>query len=399
MDKKKVFVTTSFRNCQMNNYLTAQISQFAGLNDCEVVDSAEASDYIVVTTCGFDQPREDHSRDMITQLANEHPGKKVVVSGCLPGIAPDFNKGLDNVIPINTDQLHGFDKLFEAKVAIKTVKPNVIEDIPRHGPKGLFNIEISKGCTNRCTFCVIWKTKGRLHSKSINDIVAEIEDGLKRGYDRFCFLSDNVSLYGIDLRIDLADLLNRVGEIEGDFKVMLYYAHPRQFAPLYPKITKAAMDRICYLDLPFQSGSQALLKEMKRDYIPSDVVALAKQIKREHPDVVLASHFIIGFPGETMEDFFETLSCAQYFDQVTFFPYSDRAGTVAAKMTNHVSQQELDQRTEIVSQFVKGNPRMQLMEPNVGAGEHLDESKPIAGQFVAGKLMMQVVQPAQSAGH
>src|SRR5262245_1256402 len=190
MDKKKVFVPSSFRNCQMNNYLTAQISQFAGLNDCEVVDSAESSDYIVVTTCGFDQPREDHSVSMITQLAKDFPDKKVVVSGCLPGIAPGFNKGLDNVIQLNTDKLQQFDTLFDAKVAIKTIKPNVIDDMISHGPKGLFNVEISKGCTNRCTFCVIWKTKGRFASKPIDDIVAEIEDGLRRGYDRFCFLSD-----------------------------------------------------------------------------------------------------------------------------------------------------------------------------------------------------------------
>lgn len=397
MDKKKVFVTTSFRNCQMNNYLTAQISQFAGLNDCDVVESVEECDYVVVTTCGFDQPREDHSRSMIEQYSKQYPGKKVVVSGCLPGIAPKFHEGMDNVIPINTDQLHGFDKLFNAKIPIKSIKPNVIDDIPAHGPKGLFNVEISKGCTNRCTYCVIWKTKGRLNSKPINEIVAEIEDGLKRGFDRFCFLSDNVSLYGIDLRIDLADLLNRVGEIEGDFKVMLYYAHPQQFAPLYPKITKAAMEKVCYLDLPLQSGSKTLLQSMKRDYEPDQVIALASQIKKENPDLVLASHFIVGFPGETMDDFFETLAAAKYFDQVTFFPYSDRAGTVAEKMTTHVSDREMSQRCEIVSQFIKGNPRMQLMEPTVGASDN-DPMISAPMHIVENKVMMQFVkeQPARS---
>jgi tRNA-2-methylthio-N6-dimethylallyladenosine synthase len=389
MDKKKVFVTTSFRNCQMNNYLTARISQFAGLNDCDVVDSPEKSDYIVVTTCGFDQPREDHSRSMITQLAQDFPDKKVVVSGCLPGIAPEFHQGLGNVIPINTDQLHGFDSLFDAKIQIKTVKPNVISDVPAHGPQGLFNIEISTGCTNRCTFCVIWKTKGRLTSKPIDDIVAEIEDGIRRGYDRFCFLSDNVALYGIDRRIDLADLLNRVAEIEGDFKVMLYYAHPRQFAPLFPKISPAAMSKVCYLDLPFQSGSAELLKAMKREYAPEDVVQLARQIKAEYPEIVLSTQFIVGFPGETMDDFFATLDVAQYFDQATFFPYSDRAGTAAVGLPAHVASEELEARKQILAQFIKGNPRMQIMETETGSQPDPEVPMPMAGRFVNGKLMIQ----------
>lgn len=367
---RTVFLTTTFRRCMNNNYLNAQIRNFFTLNGYQIVEREEQAESIVVTTCGFDQPREDQAMALIEQYSRDYPGKKIIVSGCLPGINASV-ESIANVVPINTNKLSRFDEMFDARQGIKSVRANTFDDLlPFEQHRGLFNIEISKGCTNKCSYCIIRKTKGRLESKPVEQVIVELEDGIERGHDRFCFLSDNCATYGLEIKTDLAELLNRVDAVEGQFKLFLYYAEPQQFLKLYPRIKKGAMRRVCYLDLPVQSGSTQVLASMNRNYTPVEVMQLIQQIKEDHPELVLATQMLVGFPGESEDDFWDSLALGDHFDQVTFFLYTDRAGTAAARMDHKVPAEQIEQRAEILRELIANKPNWQLIDGDAGQEQH-----------------------------
>ena len=201
-------------------------------------------------------------------------------------------------------------------------------------------IPIMYGCNNFCTYCIVPYVRGRERSRSIENIVAEIESAVKEGYKEFTLLGQNVNSYGKDLgdKEAFAKLLRRVDEIPGVERIHYMTSHPRD---MNEEVIKAVAEgkHICEnFHVPFQAGSNEILRRMNRGYTREKYLALIDMIRKYVPDAAITTDIIVGFPGETEEDFADTLDIVRQvgFTSAFTFIYSKRSGTPAAKMEEQV---------------------------------------------------------------
>ena len=201
-------------------------------------------------------------------------------------------------------------------------------------------IPIMYGCNNFCTYCIVPYVRGRERSRAIENIVAEIEQAVKEGYKEFTLLGQNVNSYGKDFgeKDAFAKLLRRVNEIEGVERVRYMTSHPRDMNEEVIKAV-AECEHVCEnFHVPFQAGSNEILRKMNRGYTREKYLELIKMIRSYVPDAAITTDIIVGFPGETEQDFEDTLALVQEvgFDAAFTFIYSKRSGTPAAKMEGQV---------------------------------------------------------------
>ena len=201
-------------------------------------------------------------------------------------------------------------------------------------------IPIMYGCNNFCTYCIVPYVRGRERSRAIENIVAEIEQAVKEGYKEFTLLGQNVNSYGKDFgeKDAFAKLLRRVNEIEGVERVRYMTSHPRDMNEEVIKAV-AECEHVCEnFHVPFQAGSDEILRKMNRGYTREKYLELIKMIRSYVPDAAITTDIIVGFPGETEQDFEDTLALVQEvgFDAAFTFIYSKRSGTPAAKMEGQV---------------------------------------------------------------
>lgn len=345
---EKVFLCTAFKLCDNNGYLTTQLSNFFTHNKFELVRDPEDADTIVITTCGFDQEREDESAALVKHYLQKYDGKKeIIVSGCLAKINPEaFPAGLTL---IGNKELHRFNDRFSATEKIETISGSDLSDEYISGEYGFIDayyIQICQGCVNDCSYCAIKKAKGYVASKPIDEIVMEVERGLKLGFKRFMLLGDDCGSYGADVGVDLAELLNRLTAYE--IRILINYIEPGAYLSLYPRIDSTAFRMIDFMNIPVQAASRRIIGLMNRHYDPERVMQTAREIKERFPALYLETHVIFGFPGETREEFLETLRLAESFDAVIYFRYTDRKGVRSAAFPAKVSEEELKHRIDEV---------------------------------------------------
>ncbi|MBU5613868.1 radical SAM protein [Geomonas azotofigens] len=343
---EKIFLCTAFKLCDNNGYLTTQLSNFFKSNSVELVRDPEEADTIVITTCGFDQERENESTALVNQYLRQYRGeKKVIVSGCLTKINPEaFDSGVNL---IGNKELHLFNERFGATTSIDDVSGGDLSDefiSSEYGFVDAYYIQICQGCVNNCSYCAIKKAKGHVASKPIEVILREVERGMKMGFTRFMLLGDDCGSYGADLGVNLAQLLNRL--IPYDIRVLINYLEPGRFLSLYPRIDVAALEMIDFMNVPVQAVSRRIIRLMNRNYDAHWVMETARQLKEKFPALYLETHVIFGFPGETREEFRETLRLAEIFDAVIYFRYTDRKGVKSAELPGKVSEQEVELRIE-----------------------------------------------------
>ena len=218
------------------------------------------------------------------------------------------------------------------------------EDIPvkrKPGPSAW--VSIMYGCNNFCSYCIVPYVRGRERSRDPEAVIAEIESLAKEGVKEITLLGQNVNSYGKDLErdIDFADLLLMADKVEGIQRIRFVTSHPKDMTDkliaTLPKVTKLCRQ----IHLPFQAGSNRILKEMNRGYTKERYLELAEKIRAVMPDASFTTDIIVGFPGETYEDFLETVDVIEKvrFDSVFSFIYSKRGGTPAAKMENQVPEE------------------------------------------------------------
>jgi len=346
---KKIFLCTTFKLCDNNGYLTTQLSNFFIENNFQIVRLPEESDCVVITTCGFDQGREDESISIVDQYIQKYSGQqKIVVCGCLPKINPDLFD-LSKVTLIGSKELEKFDEMFDAEKKIHTISGSKLDEDFINNEYGFvdsYYIQICQGCTNNCSYCAIKKTKGYVKSKTIPEIVTEVERGLQMGFRRFMLLGDDCGSYGADIGVDLAQLLMELNKY--DLRLLINYIEPGKFLGLYPKIEPSVFDKIDFMNIPVQAASDRIISLMNRKYDSGKVMAVAKEIKANHPHLYLETHVIFGFPGETREEFAETFALAETFDAVIYFYYTDRKGVKSALLPGKVAEEEVKQRVDMI---------------------------------------------------
>lgn len=345
--------------CQQNVSDSERIKGILALCGYSLTDDIAQADFILFNTCAVRGHAEDRVYGNVGTTKKHkktNPNLMVAVCGCMAqqqSVADKFYKSYPYVdIVFGTQQYHRlaefiYRRLTGGKRVYELTLDNadIVEDIPisRDGSlKGW--LPIMYGCNNFCTYCIVPYVRGRERSRAPEQILKEATDMVNAGFKEIMLLGQNVNSYGKDEAhgINFAKLLRMINDIPGDFRIRFMTSHPKD-------CTEELLDAIrdCkkverHIHLPFQSGSSKILRQMNRHYDREGYLGLIKAARERIPDVEFTSDIIVGFPGETYEDFCETLSLVKEvgFTSLFTFIYSPREGTPAASMPDPISRAE-----------------------------------------------------------
>jgi len=319
--------------CQMNK---AESQRLAGCLDAagyHQVGSPHEADLVVLNTCVVRQSAEDRVRGMLGQLKGlkrERPNTRILVTGCF---VDSHTEGLKKRFPhvdffFKPGAYPDFITWAEEQGIPAINRPQII-------PSPCAFIPVIQGCNNFCSFCIVPYRRGREVSRPLEEVSGEAEQMAGQGAREITLLGQNVDSYGHDLpgKPDLADLLYRLDGIPGLLRIRFLTNHPRDVTPKLLKAV-ASLDRVCkYLELPLQSGDDDILRAMRRGYTAAHYRELIHTVRELLPGAALSTDVIVGFPGETEEQFEHTYSLLKEarFDVIHIAAYSPRAGTIAAR--------------------------------------------------------------------
>lgn len=345
--------------CQQNVSDSEKIKGLLLAMGCELTQESEDADIIIFNTCAVRENAEDRvfgNVGALKALKNKKPGLIIALCGCMteqPHVAEKLKSSFPFVdLVFGTNAIHLlpqmlYDVLTEKKRVFRQgVNDNLIhEGLPIKRENGLKAfIPIMHGCDNFCSYCIVPYVRGREKSRTSSAILSEFSQVVREGYKDITLLGQNVNSYGKNLPEDInfAELLRRVDDVEGDYWLRFMTSHPKDATRELIDVMAQGKHICRHLHLPFQSGSDKILKRMNRHYTREKYLEIVSYIKEKMPDVSLTSDVIVGFPGETYDDFCETLSLIKEvgFTSLFTFIYSKRVGTPAAKMDDPISQEE-----------------------------------------------------------
>ena len=362
MSKKATVITYG---CQMNVNESAKMKQILQTMGYEIVDDIDDSDLVFLNTCTV---REGAAVKVygklgdLKRLKEKKNGKMIIgVTGCLAQeVRDEFIKKTPYVdLVLGNQNIGRIPDIIERLEKGEDVHVVMVEDedeLPQRvdadfGDDIVASISITYGCNNYCTFCIVPYVRGMERSVPLHEIVQDVKKYTEKGYKEILFLGQNVNSYGSDLADEtdnFAKLLRESAKIEGDFWIKYVSPHPKDFTD---EVIEAIADNskiARMLHLPLQSGSTKILNAMNRGYTKEEFITLAKKIKEKIPDIGLTTDIIVGFPGETEEDFQDTMDVVNEvgFENAFMFMYSKRSGTPAATMEEQVDEQVKSERLQ-----------------------------------------------------
>ena len=312
----------------------------------EIVTDPKDAEIIVINTCGFIQSAKEEAINTILEMAEyKQTGscKYLVVMGCL---VQRYKKDLEKSIPevdlfLSIDE---YDNMWEKLAGLVGAKKSVntldyMNRIVSTGDTTAY-LKIAEGCSNRCTYCAIPYIRGPYISRKMEDVLVEAESLAKSGIKELIVIAQDTTKYGIDLygESKLAELLERLCKIEGFKWIRFLYAYPESITDELIEVIKKN-DKICkYFDIPLQHFADPVLKRMNRHSNGESIEKLINKIRKEIPEVILRTTMMVGFPGETEEDFFELYEFVNRakFEKMGAFKYSKEDGTPAFKLKEQV---------------------------------------------------------------
>ena len=345
--------------CQQNEADSEQIRGMLREMGYAFTEDTSVADVIVINTCAIREHAELRvlgNVGALTHTKRRKPNQVICLCGCSmqePHMAEKIRKSFRHVdLVFGPHALWRFPELLqqvllkkERVFATEQSDGRIAEGLPvvRRGKIKAW-VSIMYGCNNFCTYCIVPYVRGRERSREPEQILEEVRSLVAEGYKDITLLGQNVNSYGKDLdsNVDFADLLAQINDISGDFLVRFMTSHPRDASQKLFE-TMARCDKVApQLHLPVQSGSSRVLKAMNRHYDREIYLDEVRRLKVLIPDIVLTSDIIVGFPGETQEEFEETLSLLEEvrFDSLFTFIFSPRVGTPAAKMDDPVPMEE-----------------------------------------------------------
>ena len=363
-------------------------NMMAHLNNAgwECVTGAESSDLIIINSCGFIESAKQESINAVLQWRKLYPGKKILLSGCLaqryakelPGILPeaDVFMGTGNPAQIiqaaEKTRYASFNSQFPA-IKKTTHNPELLTgERPLLSLPGSAYVKISEGCDNRCSYCAIPLIRGGLVSRSIPDIAEECRSLLSRGIKELCIIGQDIGAFGADMKNEnfigteigrdntennLLELLNAISALDGYFWVRLLYIHPDHFPPQILDLMERDKRFLPYFDIPFQHASAKILAAMNRNRLLKKPLAekyleLIKSIRARLRGAVIRSTFLLGFPGETEEDFAALLDFQEKaaLDWLGCFVYSREEGTESYSMKKRVPVKTAVMRKQVIEE-------------------------------------------------
>ncbi len=349
--------------CQQNEADSEKLRGYLTQSGYAIVQEAEGADVVIMNTCAIREHAEQRvfgNLGALTHTKRRHPEQKIFLCGCMAGetkVSDRIRKSFPHVNGVfSTHHLWQFPEILyrvltgkKRQFWVEDEAGSIAEGIPQVRDSSLKAwVSIMYGCNNFCTYCIVPYVRGRERSRRPGDILAECRTVIANGAREITLLGQNVNSYGKDLDcgMDFADLLAEIAKIDGDFLIRFMTSHPRDASKkLFD--TMAASPKIAkQLHLPFQSGSSRVLKAMNRHYDRETYLKKVQYAKSVMPELVLTSDEIVGFPGETEEEFEETISLIEqvHYDSLFTFIFSPRTGTPAASMDDPTSKEEKSRR-------------------------------------------------------
>lgn len=335
-------------------------------NKHEIVLNPTDAEIIVVNTCGFiNDAKEESINEIFNLLELKKIGKckKLIVTGCL---SERYFEELSEEIPevdafLGTTTFQGIievvDELLlsdERVIKIGDIDNNVEKlSTKRLTSKHFAYVKIAEGCDNKCTYCIIPKLRGKFRSRKMEDIIQEVEKLVANGTKEIILIAQDTARYGIDLydEYKLADLLKELGKIENLNWIRIQYAYPDVIDDKLINEIKNNEKVVKYIDMPVQHSSDNVLKAMNRRTSLSHIENLVQKLRSEIPDISIRTTLIVGFPGETKEDFENLYNFVEKmeFDRLGVFEYSDEENTPAHKLPNKIDDEiKAERKKEIM---------------------------------------------------
>ena len=313
-------------------------------------DADEDSDVIVINTCGFINDAKEESIDTILSAVEAKKAghvQKVFVTGCL---SERYKKELSGEIS-QVDGFFGVNELPGVLNALKVdYKKELIGERLLTTPKHYAYLKISEGCDRTCSFCAIPLIRGKHISKSIEEIVKETEFLASRGVKEVMLIAQDLTYYGLDIykKRKIAELVQKIAEVEGIEWIRLHYAYPAGFPEELLEVIKNNPKVCRYLDIPLQHISDPVLTSMKRAHGKDGTIQLVEKIRKELPEAAIRTTFIVGYPGETEEDFSQLMDFVKIyrFDRLGVFQYSPEEGTSAYRLADDVPADVKQERAD-----------------------------------------------------
>ncbi len=382
-DKVNIITLGCSKNMVDSEVLSGQLLA----NEVETVHESGKRDHniVIINTCGFiDKAKEESINTILENVEYKRQGKldKVYVTGCL---SERYKQNLEEEIPevdafFGTMELPLILKKFEADYKGELIGERLLST-----PQHYAYVKISEGCNRTCSFCAIPLMRGKHISRTIESIVEEVEQLVKRGVKEIMLIAQELTYYGLDIykKRQLPVLLHKLADIEGLVWIRLHYAYPTKF----PMDIIAAMkerSNICnYLDIPLQHASNNMLKAMRRNITREEMEKLIEDIREMHPGICIRTTLIAGFPGETREDVEElkTFLTRMRFDRVGIFTYSHEESTGAYDLVDDVPAEEKEERAQEIMELQQ-EISLEKNEEKIGLTLKVMVDKKEAGRYI-----------------
>ncbi|MBF1165427.1 MAG: tRNA (N6-isopentenyl adenosine(37)-C2)-methylthiotransferase MiaB [Dechloromonas agitata] len=389
---KKLFIRTF--GCQMNEYDSDKMADVLHAAEGVVkTDNPEEADIILFNTCSVREKAQEkvfHDLGRVKHLKQQNPNLVIGVGGCVASQEGEAIVARAPYVDIvfGPQTLHRLPQLIaerkeKGKAAVDVSFPEIekFDAMPPAEVKGATAfVSIMEGCSKFCTFCIVPYTRGGEVSRPFNDVLTEVADLAAHGVKEVTLLGQNVNAYrgdmeGIDEKADLAMLIEYIAEVPGIERIRYTTSHPREMSQrlidTYAKVPKL----VSHLHLPVQAGSDRVLAAMKRGYTTLEYKSIVRKLRAARPDISMSTDFIVGFPGETDEDFEKTMKLIDdvEFDASFSFIYSPRPGTPALELDDNTPadvksarlsrlQKRIDELAQAVSRSMVGTVQRVLVE-------------------------------------
>ena len=387
-------------------------------NNFKIVNDPLKADIIIINTCGFIESAKEEAINNILEMAKykEENCKYLIVMGCLvQRYYEDLIKALPEVdLFIKIDEYDNlwnkvedlinrkkvenskntyFKKVSEIKPLKMVEQKQFMERVVTTGKKYAY-LKIGEGCSNNCTYCAIPYIRGAYKSRKIEDILNEAKMLANQGFEEIIIIAQDTTKYGTDIygETKLAELLNKLSKLDGIRWIRFLYSYPEGITDELIKEVKQNPKIVKYFDIPIQHISNSILKKMNRKTSKKKIENLISKIKNEIPDVILRTSIIVGFPGETKEDFDELLQFIEKakFDKLGAFMYSKEEGTPAAKMQQQIHGNTKKSRYNKLMEKQQKISNIKLQEKIGKVYEVLIEDISFDGKFFLGRTINDV---------
>lgn len=381
---QKLYIQTN--GCQMNEYDSDKMRDvLIASHGMELTDNPDQADVLLLNTCSIREKAQEKVFSAVgrwKKIKDKRPDVIIGVGGCvasqegaslqkrapyvdivfgpqtlhrLPELLDRARRGDNNVVDISFPEIEKFDNLPEPRA---------------EGPKAF--VSVMEGCSKYCTYCVVPYTRGEEVSRPLTDVITEIETLAAQGVREINLLGQNVNAYRGEMEdgelAGFALLLHYVAAVEGIDRIRFTTSHPLEFTDDIIEAFAEIPQLVNHLHLPVQSGSNRILAEMKRGHVREDYLNIMRKIKAVRPGISLSSDFIIGFPGETDQDFEDTMALIEEvgFDFCYSFIFSPRPGTPAASYSDNISKTVKEQRLQRLKQRLN-EMTLQISESMIGS--------------------------------